>query len=147
LPTARRRRSRRAEAPPRLKLGRTRRNGLAPALLVLLERGSMRNPDLLEGVRGRVVFRYEEGFTPTRIRFGPRTAVVEDGDVREPDLAISGSLPDIIHVAAAPQIRGLPGPHSLRGLIAIARVARGRVAIVGDRRLARQVLRLLAIES
>jgi hypothetical protein len=116
-------------------------------LLVLLERGAARHPELLENARGRVVFRYEEGFTPTRVRFGPRAAVVEDGDVREPDLSISGSLPDIIHVAAAPQVRGIPGPHSLRGLIAIARVARGRVAIVGDRRLARQVLRLLAIEA
>lgn len=114
---------------------------------MLLERGATRQPELARGMRARIVFRYAEGFTPTRVRFGPRVTVVEDGDLKQPDLVISGSLPDIVHVAAAPQIRGVPSPHSLRGLVAIARVARGRVAIDGDRRLARNVLRLLAIES
>jgi hypothetical protein len=168
LPTARRRRSRRAEQrghaalarnpadrarfarsavapPPQIRLGRTRSNGLAPALLVLLERGAARHPELVASLEGRIVFRYAEDFAPTRVRFGSRVTVVEDGDLRKPDLVISGRLPDIVHVAAAPKVRGVPSPHSLRGLIAIARVARGRLAITGDRRLARSVLRLLAI--
>jgi hypothetical protein len=115
--------------------------------MALLDRGAARHPELLGTMRGNVVFRYAEGFTSTRIRFAPRSVVVEDGELREPDLVISGSLPDIIHVAAAPQVRGLPSPHSLRGLVAIARMARGRLSISGDRRLARLVLRLLAVEG
>jgi hypothetical protein len=145
LPTARPQRSRRAERP--IRLGRTRRNGLAPALLVLLERGAARHPELLAGLEAQVVFRYREDFAPTRVKFRPRVTVVEDGDLRNPHLVISGSLPDIVHVAAAPQVRGVPSPHSLRGLIAIARVARGRVTITGDRRIARAVLRLLSIDG
>jgi hypothetical protein len=133
--------------PPRIRLGRTRASGLAPALFSLLERGAERRPALVNAVRGRVVFRYHEGYTPTRISFGPRAVVVEDGNLRKPDLVIAGSLPDIVHVAAAPSVRGVPSPHSLHGLVAIARVARGRVRIEGDRALARSVLRLLALDS
>lgn len=173
MPTERRQRSRRAdagaEAPPGLrggpvararaardetarqapaiKLGRTRANGLAPAFFSLLERGAQRHPVLVARVRGKVVFRYHEGYTPTRITFGSRAIVIEDGDLRKFDLAIAGTLPDIVHVAAAPSVGGVPSPHSLRGLVAIARVARGRVRIEGDRALARSVLRLLALES
>jgi len=114
-------------------------------MFALLDRGAALRPAALQGLHGTVVFRYAEGYVPTRVRFGPRAIVVEDGDSRGPDLAISGRLPDIVHLTAAPHLRGVPSPHSLRGLIAIARVARGRVKVEGDRRLARSVLRLLAI--
>jgi hypothetical protein len=136
-----------ALAPPVVRLGRTRANGLAPALFALLERGVQLHPRIAARVRGRVVFRYHEGYTPTRVSFGPRAVVVEDGNVRKPDVVIAGTLPDIVHVASAPQVAGLPSPHSLRGLVALARVARGRVTVDGDRTLARRLLRLLALEA
>jgi hypothetical protein len=130
-----------------VRLGRTRANGLAPALLALLERGVQLHPSIAARVRGKVVFRYDEGYTPTRVSFGPRAVVVEDGNLRKPDVVIAGTLPDIVHVASAPQLGGLPSPHSPRGLVALARVARGRVIVDGDRTLARRLLRLLALDA
>jgi hypothetical protein len=135
------------QPPPTVRLGRTRANGLAPSLLALLERGAQMHPVIASQVRGKVVFRYHEGYAPTRVSFGPRAIVVEDGNVRKPDVVIAGTLPDIVHVASAPQVGGMPSPHSLRGLIALARVARGRVQVEGDRTLARRLLRLLALDS
>jgi hypothetical protein len=70
---------------------------------------------------------------------------VEDGDFHKPDVAITGSLPDIIHFVATPQVRGIPNPARLKGLVAIGRVARRRVRIEGDPALAREVLRLLSL--
>ena len=57
-------------------------------------------------MRGRVVFRFAEDFSPLRIHFRPRSVVVEDGDSRKPDLVISGRLPDIVHFATVPTLQG-----------------------------------------
>jgi len=96
-------------------------------------------------MRGRVVFRFSEGFAPLRVTFGPRSVRVEDGNLRRPDLTISGSLPDIVHFATAPHVRGVPNPARVRGRAALARVARRRVRVSGDHALARRLLRLLAL--
>jgi hypothetical protein len=80
-----------------------------------------------------------------RIGFGPRTITVEDGDLRKPDLAIEGSLPDIVHLTTAPHVRGVPNPARVRGRAALARMARRRVRISGDRAMARALLRLLSL--
>jgi hypothetical protein len=72
-----------------------------------LERGVQLHPSIAVRVRGKIVFRYHEGYTPTRVSFGP----------------------------------------SLRGLVALARMARGRVVVNGDRTLARRLLRLLALDA
>ena len=134
---------------PRVRLGRMVEDGVAPSIFGLIERGILRDPELAAGIRGRVVFRFSEEFSPLRIRFGPRVVVVEDGDLRKPDLAIAGRLPDIVHFATVPtlsgRLSGVPNPADARGRVALGRLASGRVSIDGRATLARQVLRLLAV--
>jgi hypothetical protein len=100
-------------------------------------------------MRGRVVFRFAEDFSPLRITFRPRSVVVEDGDSRKPDLVIEGRLPDIVHFATVPtlqgRLHGVPDPRRPRGRRALRRLASGRVRIEGDRVLGRRLLRLLAV--
>jgi hypothetical protein len=133
----------------RVRLGRMVEDGVAPSIYGLIERGIAREPELLAGMRGRVVFRFAEEFAPLRVTFRPRSVVVEDGDLRKPDLVIAGRLPDIVHFATVPTLRGrlhgVPDPRRPRGRLALGRLARGRVRIEGDRVLARRLLRLLAV--
>jgi hypothetical protein len=124
-------------------------DGIAPSILGLIERGIAREPGLAARMRGRVVFRWREDFSPLRITFRPRSVVIEDGDLRKPDLVISGRLPDIVHFATVPTLRGrlhgVPDPRVAKGRAALGRLASGRVHVEGDTRLARSVLRLLAV--
>lgn len=144
---------RRAEQPPpprpasgaKVRLGKTAENGVAPSVFGLLERGVGLRPEVAARMKGRVVFRFTEPFAPSRVNFSVRYITVEDGDLHKPDLAISGSLPHIVHLISTPLIRGIPNPTRIRGLAALARVARRRVRIEGDPALARDVLRLLSL--
>jgi hypothetical protein len=124
-------------------------DGIAPSILGLIERGITREPELAAQLRGRVVFRWRDDFSPLRVTFRPKTVIVEDGDLRKPDLVISGRLPDIVHFATVPmlggRLGGVPDPRAPRGRAALARLASGRVHIEGDTALARRVLRLLAV--
>jgi hypothetical protein len=124
-------------------------DGVAPSIFGLIERGILRDPALASAMRGRVVFRFAEEFSPLRVKFGPRVVVVEDGDLRKPDLAIAGRLPDIVHFATVPTLRGrlsgVPNPADARGRAALGRLASGRVRLDGNAALARKVLRLLAV--
>lgn len=124
-------------------------DGVAPSILGLIERGVVRDPALALQMRGRVVFRFAEDFSPLRIAFRPKSVVVEDGDLRKPDLVVAGRLPDIVHMATVPTLRGrwsgVPDPRHPRGRDALGRLASGRVAIEGDRTLGRLLLRLLAV--
>jgi hypothetical protein len=124
-------------------------DGVAPSIFGLIERGIAREPDLAAQMRGRVVFRFDEGFAPIRISFRPRSVVVEDGDSRTPDLLIEGRLSDIVHFATVPTLRGrlhgVPDPRQPRGRKALRRLADGRVRVSGDRVLGRRLLRLLAV--
>jgi hypothetical protein len=135
--------------PPKVRLGRMVENGVAPSILGLIERGIAREPELAAELRGRVVFRFRDDFSPLRVTFKPRTVVVEDGDLRKPDLVIAGRLPDIVHMATVPmlggRLGGVPDPRAPKGRAALARLASGRVHLDGDTALARRVLRLLAV--
>jgi hypothetical protein len=132
-----------------VRLGRMVEDGVAPSIFGLLERGIAREPGLAAEMRGRVVFRFAEDFSPLRITFRPRSVVVEDGDSRRPDLVIEGRLPDIVHLAAVPTLRGrlhgVPDPRRPHGRRALRRLANGRVRVTGDRVLGRRLLRLLAV--
>ncbi len=132
-----------------VRLGRMVEDGVAPSIFGLLERGIAREPGLAAEMRGRVVFRFAEDFSPLRITFKPRSVIVEDGDSRRPDLVIEGRLPDIVHFAAVPTLRGrlhgVPDPRRPHGRRALRRLASGRVRIEGDRVLGRRLLRLLAV--
>jgi hypothetical protein len=134
---------------PSIRLGRMVEDGVAPSIFGLIERGIAREPELAAQMRGRIVFRFTEDFSPLRIHFKPRSVVVEDGDSRKPDLIISGRLPDIVHFATVPtlqgRLHGVPDPRRPRGRKALGRLASGRVRIEGDRVLGRRLLRLLAV--
>jgi hypothetical protein len=134
---------------PKIRLGRMVEDGVAPSIFGLIERGIAREPELASRMRGKVVFRFSENFSPLRISFRPRSVVVEDGDLRKPDLVISGRLPDIVHFATVPtlggRLHGVPDPRQPRGRAALGRLASGRVRVDGDNALARRLLRLLAV--
>jgi hypothetical protein len=136
-------------AGPEVRLGRMVEDGVAPSIFGLIERGIAREPELALQLRGRVVFRFHEDFSPLRISFRSRTVVIEDGDLQRPDLVIAGRLPDIVHFATVPMLRGrlhgVPDPRRPRGRAALGRLAKRRVRIEGDRVLARRLLRLLAV--
>ncbi|MGZ5324364.1 MAG: hypothetical protein ACXWZ3_10080 [Solirubrobacterales bacterium] len=136
-------------AGPEVRLGRMVEDGVAPSIFGLIERGIAREPELAAQMRGRVVFRFAEDFSPLRIHFKARSVVVEDGDSRKPDLVITGRLPDIVHFATVPtlqgRLHGVPDPRHRHGRRALGRIASGRVRIEGDRVLGRRLLRLLAV--
>jgi hypothetical protein len=124
-------------------------DGVSPSIFGLIERGIAREPELAGRMRGRVVFRFRDDFSPLRVSFKPRTVVIEDGDLRKPDLVIAGRLPDIVHFSTVPmlggRLHGVPDPRDARGRAALGRLASGRVHVEGDRALARRVFRLLAV--
>jgi hypothetical protein len=124
-------------------------DGVSPSIFGLIERGVAREPEIAGKMRGRIVLRFAEGFSPVRINFRPRSVVVEDGDSRRPDLVIAGSLPDIVHFATVPtlhgRLHGVPDPRRPRGRRALRRLASGRIRVEGDNTLARRLLRLLAV--
>jgi hypothetical protein len=138
-----------AERPPRIRLGRMVEDGVSPSIFGLIERGVAREPEIAGKMRGRIVLRFAEGFSPVRINFRPRSVVVEDGDSRKPDLVIAGSLPDIVHFATVPtlhgRLHGVPDPRRPRGRRALRRLASGRIRVEGDNTLARRLLRLMAV--
>jgi hypothetical protein len=133
-------------AAPKVRLGRVAQNGISPSLYGLIERGAVKRPRIASALRGTVEIRFKEGFAPVRVTFEELRVVVEDGDgTRAADLVIQGSLPDIVQLAAAPLVGGLPAPTTKRGRAALARVAGRKVRIQGSPLLARRLLKLLEI--
>lgn len=134
---------------PRVKLGHVAANGVSPALYVLIERGAAKRPKVASSVRGTVEVRFTEDFAPVRMVFDADGALVEDDDGRaagwDPDLLIEGSLSDIVQLAAAPLVGGVPKLTDKRGRAALARVADRRVRIEGNPLIARRLLKLLEI--
>ena len=132
---------------PRVKLGHLADDGIAPSLYGLIERGAMKRPKLARELRGTMEIRFSEPYPPVRVRFGDEEILVEDAhdDGVAPDVVISGSLPEVVHLASAPLMGGLPKPTHARGRSALMKVAGGKVRIVGSRGLARRVLKLLQI--
>jgi hypothetical protein len=128
-----------------VRLGRTSRDGVAPSMFVWVERGVERRPQVAREIRGRVTFRFAEEISPLSVNFQGAAIDVFDGDLGRPDLAVSGRLPDIVHLATAPTLLGIPNPASRHGLAAILGIYRGRVALDGDRTMARRLIQLLAL--
>jgi hypothetical protein len=131
-----------------VRLGHIAPNGISPSLFGLVDRGAERRPDAANAIRGRIEIRFEEDFAPIEITFEDGQILVEDaggGDDWSPDVVIRGSLPDVVQLASAPLMGGLPKLTDKRGRAAIARVAGGRVKIEGRRLLARRLLQLLQL--
>jgi hypothetical protein len=131
---------------PKVRLGQTGPDSIAPALFALLERGVARESALASATRGTVVLRFDEGYAPVRIAFGDADVVVEDGGDGA-DVAIEGRLPDVVALTRARLVGSIPNPASRAGRAALARLADGRVRVRGDRPLGRALLRLMAIEG
>jgi len=134
----------RQSACPRVRLGELAEGGIAPSIFALVEHGVDKRPELATQTIGEVELRFDEGYPPVRIEFAGQEILVEDGPGR-PDLVVSGSMPDIVHLTATPLVGGVPSPTSGRGRAALARMARGRVKLEGDRALGRKLLRILAL--
>jgi hypothetical protein len=123
-------------------------NGISPSLFGLIEHGVGKRPGAARSLRGRVELRFAEDFAPIRIEFEDGAILVEDGgsdDDWSPDVVISGSLPDVVQLASAPLMGGIPKVTDRRGRAALARVAGGRVKIEGSRLLARRLLQVLQL--
>ncbi len=134
-----------ANGPVEVRLGRTSRDGVAPSMFVWLERGVALRPEVAREIRGRVTFRWAEEIAPLTVHFAAGTIDVFDGDLRKPDLVVGGRLPDVVHMATAPLLLGIPNPASRHGLAAILGLYRGRVSLEGDRTMARRLIQLLAL--
>jgi hypothetical protein len=132
-------------AVPAVRLGALRENGIAAGLLALVERGVERRPALAVGARGTVELRFAEGFEPVRVEFAEDSVLVEDGGGAPPDVVVSGTLPDVLHLITVRQVGGVPHPLDRRGRRALRHLASGRVAIVGSRALGRRFLQLIQI--
>lgn len=124
----------------RARLGHLSPDGIAPAVLVLVERGLERRPRAVAGVIGEVELRFHEGYAPVRMVFSEGEVIVEDGGAVDPDLVVTGSLPDIIHLAVVPSFGGVP-----RSWRALGALATGRVRLDGERALGRRLLALLRL--
>ena len=126
-------------------LGEVGENSIAPSMFALVERGAERRPGLAMELRGVVELRFNEGFAPVVLRCAPGGIEVADGPALEPDLVLTGALPDVVALTVAPLLRGWPSPGDPRGRAALARLADGRLRLSGRRALGRQLLRLLAL--
>ena len=133
-------------APP-VKLGHQAPNGIAAGLLALVERGAAKRPRIARELRGRVEIRFAEDYAPVRLHFADDEVTIEDGKGGrwKSDLVIEGRLPDVVQLATAPLVGGLPKPTDKRGRAALASVAARRVRIEGSPLLARRVMKLLEV--
>jgi hypothetical protein len=133
---------------PEVRLGQTAANGIAPSMYALLDRGVRRRPELAAALSGKVVIRFRDEIAPVRISFGRRVIRVEDGDLRNPDLVVTGSLPHVVQLTVTPMVRfGIPDFRDSRGRAALLRVATGRVRLGGDVALARRMLEMMAVPA
>ena len=133
--------------PPPVKLGHQAPNGIDAGLLALVERGAAKRPRVARDMRGRVEIRFAEDYAPVRLHFEDDHVLVEDGSGKrwKSDLLIEGSLPDVVQLATAPLVGGVPKPTNKRGRAALATVAARRVRIEGSPMLARRVMKLLEV--
>jgi ubiquinone biosynthesis protein UbiJ len=111
-------------------------------MVALVERGVGLRPALVREARGVVELCFPDA-DPLRVAFTADEVVVSDGGDGQPDVVITGRLPDVLRLLGAPTVVGLPNPIARDGRAALARIADGRVRITGDRALARRLLAIL----
>lgn len=136
-------------APP-VRLGHIGDDSVAVSVYVLVRHGVQQHPDLAAAMRASIRMRFAEGYAPVRIDLrGDEIEVGDelDADDRAYDLDFSGRLGDVTALIAAPLAGGLPKPTTRQGRRAIARLADGRVEFDGSLALARNLLRLLAVDT
>ena len=89
--------------------------GLAPAIMAIVERGVRRRPAAARALNAEVELNLEAPYPPVRILFGQRRVLVEDGASVEPDLRISATLADLVHMMVTPLLGGMPSPVHAHG--------------------------------
>jgi hypothetical protein len=130
---------------PDVQLGRTKRGGLAPAIMAIVEHEVRSHPELAQGIEAEVQLEFEEGYPPVRVVFEHRLVLVEDGQAVAPDLRVAGALPDLIGLMVTPLLGGLPSPINARGRAALGMVVLRRVRFEGRLALMRQLIRVIRV--
>ena len=135
---------------PLVRLGHEADDSVAVSVFVLVRHGAEQRPDQAAAMRGRVRLRLGDGYAPVIVDFrGDEIEVADEPDEADLacDLELGGRLGDISKLIAAPLAGGLPNPTTRAGRKAITRLADGRVELDGSLVLARNLLRLLAVET
>jgi hypothetical protein len=136
--------------PPTVWLGDTAYDSIAVSIYVLVRDGSRRRLQLSAAMRGSIRLRFADDHPAVRIEFrGDEIEVADDldGDAAPCDLELNGTLGDIAALIVAPLAGELPNPTTRAGRQAIVRLADGRVELDGPLVLARDLLRLLAVDA
>ena len=130
---------------PQVELGDVTEGGVAPAIMAIVDRGVAERPELAETLQAEIELNIEEGYPPVRIVFDEGRVVVEDGGSAEPDLRVSGTLPDLVSLMVAPLVGGVPNPMAAKGRAALGMVAQRRVKVEGRLPLLRRFLGVIRI--
>lgn len=130
--------------PPEIRLGRVRQGGVSPAVMAIVERGVRRRPEQASELKAEIELRMD-GYPPVRVLFDDHVVLVEDAPGVSPDLRVSGTLADLVHLMVAPLVGGVPNPINRRGRAAIGMFALGRVRVEGGLALMRRLLSLIQI--
>jgi hypothetical protein len=130
---------------PAAELGEITQGGVAPAIMAILDRGARQRPELALDLSAEIELNFEEGYPPVRIVFDDGRILIEDGSAAEPELRVSGSLPDLVSLMVAPVVGGLPNPIVPRGRAALGMVALRRVRVEGRLTLLRRFLAVIRI--
>jgi hypothetical protein len=129
---------------PEVVLGELREGGVAPAIMAIIDRGVNRRPELAAGLLAEVELMMD-GYPTVRIVFEDAVVRVEDVPASEPDLRVSGSLPDLVGLMVAPLVGGVPNPFKPGGRAAIGNLAGRRVRIQGRPAMLRRFLGLISL--
>jgi len=132
-------------APPQVRLGTLTDGGLAPAIMAIVERGVRRRPAAARALKAEVELNLEEPYPPVRILFGQRRVLVEDGASVAPDLRITATLADLVHMMVTPLLGGMPSPVHAHGRATLGMVAVGRIRFEGRLGLIRRLLTVIRI--
>ena len=119
--------------------------GVAPAIMAIVDRGARHRPEQASALRAEIELNIQERYPPVRIAFDGGRVLVEDGSAAEPDLRVTGTLPDLVSLMVAPLVGGVPNPIAPRGRTALGLMAQRRVQVDGRIGLMRQFLAVIRI--
>jgi hypothetical protein len=119
--------------------------GIAPAIMAIVDRGVRQRPALSHDLKAEIELDMGKRYPPVRIVFDHGEVLVEDAPAEQPDLKVSGQLPDLVSLMVAPLVGGLPNPIDRRGRAALGMVALRRVRVEGKLALLRRLLGVIQV--